>query len=59
MKRAQDRVIKHLKELNVGSNYTFIVAHVDALDAAKEYAQKIESLIEGAKVKVINLVSSV
>ena len=59
MKRAQDRVIKHLKELNVDSNYTFIVAHVDALDAAKEYAQKIESQIEGAKVKVINLVSAV
>ena len=59
MKRAQDRVIKHLKELNVNSNYTFIVAHVDALEAAKEYAQKIESQIEGAKVKVINLVSAV
>ena len=45
--------------MNVDSNYTFIVAHVDALDAAKEYAQKIESQIEGAKVKVINLVSAV
>ena len=59
MKRAQDRVIKHLNELNVDSNYTFIVAHVDALEAAKEYAQKIESQIEGAKVKVIDLVSAV
>ena len=59
MKRAQDRVIKHLKELDVNSDYTFIVAHVDALEAAKEYAQKIESQIEGAKVKVINLVSAV
>ena len=59
MTRAQDRVIKHLKELNVNSDYTFIVAHVDALEAAKEYAQKIESQIEGAKVKVINLVSAV
>ena len=59
MKRAQDRVIKHLKELNVDSTYTFIVAHVDALEAAKEYAQKIESQIEGAKVKIIDLVCSV
>ena len=50
---------KHLKELNVDSNYTFIVAHVDALEAAKEYAQKIESQIEGAKVKIIDLVSAV
>ena len=59
MTRAQDRVIKHLKELNVDSSYTFIVAHVDALEAAKEYAQKIENQIEGAKVKVIDLVSAV
>lgn len=59
MTRAQDRVIKHLKELNVDSDYTFIVAHVDALEAAKEYAQKIENQIEGAKVKVIDLVSAV
>ena len=29
------------------------------LEAAKEYAQKIESQIEGAKVKVIDLVSAV
>ena len=45
--------------IDVNSDYTFIVAHVDALEAAKEYAQKIESQIEGAKVKVINLVSAV
>ena len=54
-----DSITKKLKELNVDSDYTFIVAHVDALDAAKEYAQKIESQIEGAKVKVIDLVSAV
>ena len=59
MSRAQDRVIKHLKELHVDAHYTFIVAHVDALEAAKTYADNIESQIEGAKVKVIDLVSAV
>lgn len=59
MSRAQDRVIKHLKELGVDSTYTIIVAHVDALEAAKGYALKIESQIEGAKVKIIDLVSAV
>lgn len=59
MSRAQDCVIKHLKELKVDSTYTFIVAHVDALESAKEYAKKIETQIEGAKVKVIDLVSAV
>ena len=47
MKRAQDRVIKHLKELNVNSNYTFIVA--DALEAAKEYAQRLKTKLKALK----------
>lgn len=59
MSRAQDRVIKHLKELGMDDSYTYIVAHVDALDGAKQYANRIEEQIEGAKVKVIDLVSAV
>lgn len=59
MSRAQDRVIKHLKELGMDDSYTYIVAHVDALEGAKQYANRIEEQIEGAKVKVIDLVSAV
>ena len=36
-----------------------VVAHVDVAKAAKEYAAKIESRIEGSKVKIIDLVSAV
>ena len=36
-----------------------VITLIDALEAAKEYAQKIENQIEGAKVKVIDLVSAV
>jgi DegV family protein with EDD domain len=59
MSRAQDRVIKHLKELGMDDSYTYIVAHVDALEGAKQYANRIEEQIEGSKVKVIDLVSAV
>ena len=49
----------------IGSFVGFLLAQREKKDAkkseeaAKEYAQKIESQIEGAKVKVINLVSAV
>lgn len=59
MSRAQDRVIRHLKEINVDDTFTFIVAHVDALEEAKKYAKRIEEQIEGAKVQIIDLVSAV
>ncbi|WP_297236960.1 DegV family protein [uncultured Faecalicoccus sp.] len=59
MSKAQDRVIKFIQDKGVQSNYTFIVAHVDVIDAAVDYAQKIQRSFEGAKVKIIDLVSVV
>ena len=47
--------------IDKGANedYTYILAHVDALEAAKEYAERIEQAITGAKVQIIDLVSAV
>lgn len=59
MSKAQDKVIEHLRNIGVNKDYTMIVAHVDVAKAAKEYATKIESRIEGSKVKIIDLVSAV
>ncbi len=59
MSRAQDRVIRHLLDLKMDSSYTYIVAHVDALEGATKYAKRIEEQIEGAKVQIIDLVSAV
>lgn len=59
MSKAQDRVIEFIKEKGVLSDFTFIVAHVDVLDAAVDYAQKIQKTFDGAKVKIIDLVSAV
>ena len=59
MKKAENRVIDYLLEKGVNGNYTFVLAHVDALEEAKEYAARIEEKIQGAKVKIIELVSTV
>ncbi len=59
MSKAQDRVIEFIKEKGVLSDFTFIVAHVDVLDAAVDYAQKIQKSFDGTKVKIIDLVSAV
>lgn len=59
MSKAQDKVIDFIKEKGVLSDFTFIVAHVDVLDAAVDYAQKIQKSFDGAKVKIIDLVSAV
>ena len=59
MSKAQDRVVEFIKEKGVLSDFTFIVAHVDVLDAAVDYAQKIQKSFDGAKVKIIDLVSAV
>lgn len=59
MTKAQDKVIEFIKSRGVTSDYTFIVAHVDVLDAAVDYAQKIQRSFDGAKVKIIDLVSAV
>ena len=45
MSRAQDRVIRHLLDLKMDSSYTYIVAHVDALEGATKYAKRIEEQI--------------
>lgn len=59
MSKAQDTVIRRLKEMQADENYTFILAHVDALENAKIYAKRIEEAIAGAKVQIIDLVSAV
>ena len=59
MTRAQERVIDTIINKGVNKDYTFILAHVDALEPAKEYAKRIEAAIEGAKVQIIDLVSTV
>ncbi len=59
MKKAQYRVIEHVMKVGADASYTFIVAHVDALEAAKEYGARIEEKIPGAKVEIIDLVSAV
>lgn len=59
LSKAQANVIARLKEKKVNCDYTFILAHVDALENAKEYKKKIEESIEGACVQIIDLVSAV
>lgn len=59
MKKAQNRVIDRAIEIGADASYTFIVAHVDAKDAALEYAARIQDKIPGANVEVIDLVSAV
>ncbi len=59
LSRAQASVIKRLKEMQVNKDYTFILAHVDALENAKAFKMKLEESIEGCKVQIIDLVSAV
>ncbi len=59
MSKAQDYVINRLKEIGVNKDYTIIVAHVDAKEAAEKYSEKIRKAIEGAKISLIDLVSTV
>ena len=48
-----------MKSLHVTKDYKFIIAHVDVLDNAKAYKEKIEAAFEGAQVQIIDLVSAV
>lgn len=57
--KAQSSVIERLKSLHVTKDYKFIIAHVDVLDNAKAYKEKIEAAFEGAQVQIIDLVSAV
>lgn len=59
MSKAQDRVIQRMKDFGVTPNYDFTVAHVDSVEAAKKYAEKIKAAFPGATVRVIDLVSAV
>ncbi len=59
MKKAQQLVIDRMIDKGANEDYTYILAHVDALEAAKEYAERIEQAITGAKVQIIDLVSAV
>lgn len=59
MSKAQDKVIERMKAIGVTPDYDFTVAHVDAEEAGKAYAEKISKAFGGAKVRVIPLVSAV
>ena len=59
MKKAESRVIDYLLEKGVTKEYKLVVAHVDALEEAKEYAARIEEKFEGSHVEIIELVSTV
>ncbi|MGM9913135.1 DegV family protein [Floccifex sp.] len=58
-KKAQEKVIDHVIEKGMDASYTFILAHVDCLDEAIAYKDKIEQRIENAHVKIIDLVTAV
>ena len=57
--RAENLVIDRMIELGANDQYTFILAHVDALENAKEYARRIKEAIVNANVQIIDLVSTV
>ncbi|WP_348665067.1 DegV family protein [Dubosiella newyorkensis] len=59
MSKAQDYVIERLKKNGVNKDYTIIVAHVDAREAAQKFGERIQKAIEGAKIEYIDLVSAV
>lgn len=59
MKKAQQLVIDRMIEMGANEEYTYILAHVDALEGAKEYAQRIRDAIPGAQIQIIDLVSTV
>lgn len=59
MSRAQDRIIDHMKEIGVKGKADISVAHVDSVEAAEKFAQKIRAQFPEATVRVIDLVSAV
>lgn len=59
MSRAQDKVIERMKNFGVTPEYDFTVAHVDSLEAAEKYAQRIADSFPGSHVRIIDLVSAV
>ncbi len=59
MSRAQERVIDRMKSIGVGKGYDITVAHVDSLEAARVYADKIAKAFPDCTVRIIDLVSAV
>lgn len=59
MKKAQATVIKHILEEGVNSDYTIIVAHVDAFEGAKEYMARLQEAIPNAQYEIIDLITAV
>lgn len=59
MTKAQDRIIDHLQEVGVQAGDDITVAHVDSVEAAKEFAKKIATRFPECTVRVIDLVSAV
>lgn len=59
MTKAQDKVFDRMKNIGVTKDFDLTVAHVDAAEAAEAYAKKIRAAFDGAKVRVIDLVSAV
>lgn len=58
-KKAQDAIIDHILQKGMDASYTFIIAHVDCIEQAKEYKEKIAARIENAQIQIIDLVSAV
>lgn len=59
MSKAQDYVIDRLQNMGVDSNWDVTVAHVNALEQAEKYAERIKSKIPNLKIRIIDLVSAV
>lgn len=59
MTKAQDRIIDHLQEVGIQAGDDITVAHVDSVEAAKEFAKKIAARFPECTVRVIDLVSAV
>lgn len=58
-KKAQDKVIDYIIKKGMDASYTFIIAHVDCLDEAKEYKKRIEERISDVQIQIIDLVTAV
>lgn len=59
MSKAQDKVISFIQSKGVKEDYVFILAHVDAREAAEKYVEKICKTYPNAVFQIIDLVSAV
>ncbi|MDO4467674.1 MAG: DegV family protein [Bacillota bacterium] len=57
--KAQDKVISFIQSKGITEDYVFILAHVDAKEAAEKYVERIKNTYPNAKFEIIDLVSAV